>query len=111
MSFSLASNLKQIESDRSRSPASLRRPPIKTTAKQIRDREPETEEVLDIRSQILRILLEIDSLARLSPNRRVAIRNRTRESITRQLHYEKDLTKLTRLRTDANKLLSLWQSI
>ncbi|WXH80962.1 MAG: 33 kDa protein [Psittacine adenovirus 12] len=54
---------------------------------------------------------EIDSVARLHPTRQVAIRNRTRESITRQLHYQRDLTKLTRLKTDATKLLSLWQAL
>uniref|UniRef100_A0AB38ZPD5 33K protein n=1 Tax=Psittacine aviadenovirus B TaxID=2169709 RepID=A0AB38ZPD5_9ADEN len=89
----------------------MRRPPIRPAPRAAQIREPESREVLDTRSQILHILLEIDSFARLQPERRVAIRNRTRESITRQLHYERDLTKLSRLKTDATKLLSLWQTL
>lgn len=64
-----------------------------------------------IRSDILRTLLEIDDYARQRPETRVSIRNRTRESITRQLHYERDQEKLTRMRADASKLLALWQSV
>lgn len=72
-------------------------------------REPEPREIIETRSDILRILLDIDRFASQNPERRVSIRNRTRESITRLLHYERDSEKLTRMKTDAQKLLSLWQ--
>lgn len=64
-----------------------------------------------MRSEILEILLEIESFARRHPDHRISIRNRTRESITRKLHYENDEDKLTRMKADANKLLSLWQTV
>ncbi|WPS63623.1 33 kDa protein [Aviadenovirus phalacrocoracidae] len=71
-------------------------------------REP--TEIVYLRSDILKLLLEIDSYARKLPDKRIAIRNRTRESITRQLHYERDDVKLTKMKTDAQKLLELWKA-
>lgn len=70
---------------------------------------PENPELLLQRSHILQLLLQIDHYARLRPDRRIALRNRTRESITRQLHYERDPSKLERMRRDAEKLLALWK--
>lgn len=81
-----------------------------TPAKKNR-REPDPMEIIEMRSEILKTLLEIDKHASQHPERRVSIRNRTRESITRQLHYERDETKLTRMKTDAGKLLALWQTV
>lgn len=74
------------------------------------EREPEPQKVIDLRSEILNTLVEIDKVASRQPNRRVSIRNRTRESITRLLHYEKDFEKLTRMSADATKLLALWNT-
>lgn len=72
--------------------------------------DPEPASLLDMRSDILKILLEIDRYASRRPGVRIAIRNRTRESITRHLHYERDETKLTRMLKDAGKLLALWET-
>ncbi|AGX93346.1 33K [turkey adenovirus 5] len=90
-------------------PSSL---PKNTGAKSVHVREePVPQHIADMRSEILEILLEIESFARRHPDRRISIRNRTRESITRKLHYENDEDKLTRMKADANKLLSLWQTV
>ncbi|AIE77227.1 33K [Duck adenovirus 2] len=72
---------------------------------------PDPEEVIALRSDILKTLLEIDSYAKEHPSQKIAIRNRTRESITRHLHYEKSEEKLTRMKTDAAKLLDLWKAV
>ncbi len=61
-----------------------------------------------LRSDILQTLVAIDRHASQHPDRRVAIRNRTRESVTRQLYYERDAARLYRLQRDALKLLQLW---
>lgn len=83
----------------------------KDTKKRTRKpQEPEPQNVIDLRSDILKTLVEIDEIASKYPNRRVAIRNRTRESITRLLHYERDFEKLTRMSSDATKLLALWNT-
>lgn len=73
---------------------------------------PETDpvEIVNLRSDILRLLLEIDQYASQKPELKIAIRNRTRESITRHLHYEKDEARLTRMQRDASKLLALWET-
>lgn len=73
-------------------------------------REPEHQNVIDLRSEILKILLEIDGFAAINPSRRVSIRNRTRESITRQLHYERNEERLTKMKSDARKLLAMWHT-
>lgn len=70
---------------------------------------PDPPHIVDIRSDILKILLEIDRYASRQPHQKISIRNRTRESITRHLHYEKDESKLTRMRSDADRLLELWK--
>ncbi len=71
---------------------------------------PEASDVIATRSEILQLLLEIDAIAKEMPHRNYSIRNRTRESITRQLHYQRDLERLRRMREDAAKLLALWQN-
>lgn len=53
--------------------------------------------------------MQIDPHANANPTRRVAIRNRTRESITRQLHYERNEEKLNRMKQDAARILALWE--
>ncbi|UWT60596.1 33K [Fowl adenovirus 8b] len=68
-------------------------------------------EVADLKANILDVLVEIENIAKNDPSRRVSIRNRTRESITRQLHYVKDEQKLTKLYADAEKILHLWKSL
>ncbi|QJP03683.1 33K [Aviadenovirus cerasi] len=73
--------------------------------------EPVPQPVADLKAEILDMLLEIETFARKNPTRRVSIRNRTRESITRQLHYVKNEEKLTKLKTDAEKILHLWRSL
>ncbi|BBJ21552.1 protein 33K [Crane-associated adenovirus 1] len=70
----------------------------------------ETPDILHLRSEILSILIDIDRIARHFPSKKIAIRNRTRESITRHLHYQRDLEKLLRMKTDAINLLALWQT-
>ncbi|WNM87407.1 33K [Fowl aviadenovirus A] len=83
-----------------------------TGAKAVRLRQdPVPQHIADLRGEILDILLEIESYARRRPDRHVSIRNRTRESITRKLHYEKNEDKLTRMKSDAIKLLALWQTV
>ncbi|ANJ02349.1 protein 33K [Fowl aviadenovirus 2] len=73
--------------------------------------EPVSPAVSDLKAEILNLLVEIESFVRKNPSRRVSIRNRTRESITRQLHYMKSEQKLTKLKTDAEKILHLWRSL
>lgn len=73
-------------------------------------KEPESRAVIDLRSDILKILLAIDPHANANPQRRVSIRNRTRESITRLLHYERNEEKLTKMKADAAKLLAMWEA-
>lgn len=73
--------------------------------------EPVSQAVADLKADILSILIEIENYAREEPTRRVSIRNRTRESITRQLHYVKNEEKLTKLKTDAEKILHLWRTL
>ncbi|AGX93314.1 33K [turkey adenovirus 4] len=73
--------------------------------------EPVSQSVADLKADILSILIEIENYAREEPARRVSIRNRTRESITRQLHYIKNEEKLTKLKTDAEKILHLWRTL
>ncbi|APO40957.1 33 kDa protein [Pigeon adenovirus 2a] len=92
-------------------PASTRSSSRKSAIKKVREiASAETDETLAIRSDILHTLVAIDQYAREHPGRKIAIRNRTRESITRQLHYEKNEDRLTRLQQDAHKLLDLWSS-
>lgn len=57
---------------------------------------------------MLDILLKIEQYARKHPEKRVSVRNRTRESITRQLHYTRTEEALTKLKTDAEKILAGW---
>ncbi|UNG40019.1 33K [Fowl aviadenovirus B] len=73
--------------------------------------QPVPQSVADLKAQILDILLDIEAIARKNPTRRISIRNRTRESITRQLHYVKNEEKLTKLKTDAEKILHLWRTL
>lgn len=82
----------------------------KTRVRVKTQKEPDPEEVVSIRSAILKTLLKIDEYASKDPSRVVSIRNRTRESITRLLHYERDLEKLTRMDADASKLLVMWST-
>ncbi|WPM93290.1 protein 33K [Goose adenovirus 4] len=71
---------------------------------------PVPKEIVDLRSSILELLCAIDKIAKHHPEKRISIRNRTRESITRHLHYERDEAKLDRMKTDAAKLLDLWKA-
>lgn len=73
--------------------------------------EPVSPVMAELKAEILNLLVEIESFVRKNPTRRVSIRNRTRESITRQLHYMKSEQKLTKLKTDAEKILHLWRSL
>lgn len=92
-------------------PASTRSSNRKSAIKKVQEiASAETDETLAIRSNILHTLVAIDRYAREHPGRKIAIRNRTRESITRQLHYERNEDRLTRLQQDAHKLLDLWSS-
>lgn len=92
-------------------PASTRSSSRKSAIKKTQEiASAETDETLAIRSDILHTLVAIDRYAREHPGRKIAIRNRTRESITRQLHYERNEDRLTRLQQDAHKLLDLWSS-
>ncbi|ADM53805.1 33 kDa protein [Turkey adenovirus 1] len=53
----------------------------------------------------------IEAVARHHPESSFAIRNRTRQSITRQVHYVNDERRLTKMKEDAGKLLSLWLNL
>ncbi|QWC71214.1 33kDa protein, partial [Southern Psittacara leucophthalmus aviadenovirus] len=83
-----------------------RKPQKETTA----TATPSPESIVELRSAILKTLVEIDKYASKKPAVKIAIRNRTRESITRHLHYEKDQARLTRMQKDASKLLALWET-
>ncbi|AFC40579.1 protein 33K [Goose adenovirus 4] len=93
------------------SEVALQRPKRRSRANPSRLLEnPVPKEIVDLRSSILELLCAIDKIAKHHPEKRISIRNRTRESITRHLHYERDEAKLDRMKTDAAKLLDLWKA-
>lgn len=68
------------------------------------------QNIADLRAEVLEVLLKIEQIARKNPHRRVSVRNRTRESITRQVHYTNTEEALTRLKEDAERILSCWSA-
>ncbi|UNG39875.1 33K [Fowl aviadenovirus B] len=108
VSFSLAVD-SDLQTPRRRGSAKREHPNGASAASE--NPQPVPQSVADLKAQILDILLDIEAIARKNPTRRISIRNRTRESITRQLHYVKNEEKLTKLKTDAEKILHLWRTL
>lgn len=72
---------------------------------------PPPPEIAALRGDIVYLLGQIEAVARHHPESSFAIRNRTRQSITRQVHYVNDERRLTKMKEDAGKLLSLWLNL